>query len=43
MEGRKAKSDNKRLDTSTEPVKAIRRLEWPYGFATGFALGPDRR
>ena len=45
MERRKAKSakDNKRLGTSTEPGKARRRLEWPYGFATGFVLGPDRR
>ncbi len=45
MERRKAASakDYKWLDTSTEPVKAIRRLEWLYGYATGFILGPDRR
>ncbi len=45
MERRKAASakDYKRLGTSTEPDKARRRLEWLYGYATGFVLGPDRR
>ncbi len=41
MERRKAASakDYKRLGTSTEPDKARRRLEWLYGYATGFVLG----